>query len=111
MHGKKRTGTVMATEGAAQAALRRGPAPALAPDEDRVMRMRLGAALPLSARLERIATATDADIEVLAYEIDAFLRLGRRATAPSPRPTAAGPVAPGASRAKDKIVRALRKKR
>jgi len=105
MQGKKRTAVV--TERSAQAVLRRGPAPELAPNEEKVMRMRLGAALPLSARLERIASATDAEIELLAFEIEAFLHLkGRRAVARVPVRAAA----PKASRVKEKIVRALRKK-
>ncbi len=104
MDGKKATGTAVVTESAAQAVLRRGAAVELAPDEEKVMRMRLGASLPLSARLERIAVATDTEIELLAYEIEAFLRLRQRATSPERAP------APIASRAKEKIVRALRKK-
>ncbi len=107
MNGKKRVGTGLVTESAAQAALRRGPAPDLAPDEERVMRMRLGAALPHSARLERIATATDAEIEVLSLEIEAYLHLKeRRAAARATARTAT----PAASRVKEKIMRALRKK-
>jgi hypothetical protein len=106
MQGKKRTGVVV-TEKAVQAVLRRGPAPALAPDEEKVMRMRLGAALPLSARLERIASATDAQIEILAFEIEAYLHLEERRSAVRAPARAA---APRASRVKEKIVRALRKK-
>ena len=108
MQGKQRRGSVVVAEGAAQAALRRGPATALAPEEEKVMRMRLGAGLPLSARLERIATSTDAEIELLAYEIEAFLHMRERA---SRAPAAARPApVPTASRVKEKIVRALRKK-
>jgi hypothetical protein len=103
MSAKKRTGTAVVTESAAQAVLRRGPARELAPDEENVMRMRLGASLPLSARLERIATATDTEIELLAYEIEAYLKLRAR-PAPAARP------AVSTSRTKEKIVRALRKK-
>lgn len=108
MHGKKRSGTVVVTESAVQAALRRGPAPGLAPVEERALRMRVGASLPLSARLERLAVATDAEIELLSYEIEAYLRLGRRATVGT---GAARPLPAGTSRAKEKIVRALRRKR
>ena len=105
MQGKKRTAVV--TEKAAHAVLRRGPAPELAPDEEKVMRMRLGADLPLSARLERIASATDAEIEILAFEIEAYLHLKeRRAAVRAPARAAA----PRTSRVKEKIVRALRKK-
>jgi hypothetical protein len=104
MDVKRQTGTAVVTESAAQAVLRRGPAAELAPDEEKVMRMRLGASLPLSGRLERIATATDAEIELLAYEIEAFLHLRDRRAPPAACTT------PTASRAKEKIVRALRKK-
>src|ERR1700674_3560817 len=71
--GSKRTGTAVVTEQAAQALLRRGPGRGLGGAEEKVVRMRLGASLPLSARLDRIAVATDAEIEVLAYEIEAWL--------------------------------------
>jgi hypothetical protein len=107
MQGKKRSGSVVVTESAAQAALRRGPVPELEPLEEKVMRMHLGAALPLSARLERIATATDAEIEILAYEIEAFQHMNghaRQAASASCAPS------PTTSRVKEKIVRALRKK-
>ena len=112
MQGKKMPGAsvvTMVTESVAQAALRRGAAADLAPQEEKLLRMRLGAGLPLSARLERIAAATDAEIEVLAYEIEAYLRWkdGQpRAARASPTPAPA----PSTSRVKEKIVRALRKK-
>lgn len=107
MQGKKRPGSALVTESAAQAALRRGPVPELEPVEEKAMRMRLGAALPLSARLERIATATDAEIEILAYEIEAFQRMNERR-----RQVAGASLTPSptTSRVKEKIVRALRKK-
>jgi hypothetical protein len=104
MHGKKRQqDAAVVSEGAAQAALRKGPAPALAADQERALRMRLGASLPLTARLERLPTATDAEIDLLAIEIEGFLHARALAT-----PTASQ--APTASRAKEKIVRALRRK-
>lgn len=106
MQGKKRAGAAVVTESAAQAALRRRSAAELAPEEEKVLRMRLGAGLPLSARLERIAAATDAEIEILAYEIEAYLRWKARAPRAAGQP---GP-APTTSRVKEKIVRALRKK-
>ena len=110
--GSKRTGTAVVTEQAAQALLRRGPARGLGGAEEKVVRMRLGASLPLSARLDRIAVATDAEIEVLAYEIEAWLHAKENAR-PGAAVKLAGPrhaPAPAASRAKEKIVRALRKK-
>jgi hypothetical protein len=107
MSGTRRTRTAVVTEQAAQSALRRGAATELDATEERALRMRLGASLPLSARLERVAVATDAEIELLAYEIEGFLKLKeRRAAVPPPARAAA----PAASRTKEKIVRALRKK-
>ncbi len=101
----KKPGVGVVTEGAAHAALRRGPAGALAPDEEKVLRMRLGAAPPRTAPLERAgAGLTDLEIEVYAAEIEAYMKWKAREealTAPAPR---AQP-----SRTKEKIVRALRK--
>ncbi len=99
MDGKK---TAVVTESAVQAALRRGPAVELGAEEEKAMRMRLGASLPRGARLERkVLEGTDAELELLAFEIEAYLRL---------RPSRAPRAAPRDSRAKEKIVRALRKK-
>lgn len=98
MDGKK---TAVVTESAVQAALRRGPAVELSAEEEKAMRMRLGAALPRGARLEqKVLQGTDAELELLAYEIEAYLRLQEAAPRPAPRD----------SRAKEKIVRALRRK-
>ena len=106
MEGKKNTGAVAVTEAAAQAVLRRGPARELAAEEERVMRMRLGASLPRHQVLERAGRGhTDAEIELLAYEIEAFLKLRERRARPARPAAVAAP-----SRAKEKIVRALRKK-
>lgn len=108
MSGTRRTRTAVVTEQAGQSALRRGAAPELDATEERALRMRLGASLPLSARLERLAVATDAEIELLAYEIEGFLKLkARRAPAAAALARAATPTA---SRTKEKIVRALRRK-
>ncbi len=49
MQGKKRAAAAVITESVAQAALRRGSVSALEAEEEKVMRMRLGATLPLSA--------------------------------------------------------------
>ena len=110
METKKKPGVAVVTEGTAQAALRRAPAKELAPEEEKVLRMRLGAAPPRAASLEKAgAGRSDLEIELLAYEIEAHLRwkahkaaqVGARA-----RPA----VAAVPSRTKEKIVRALRKK-
>ncbi len=115
MHRHVRNGTAVVTESAVQATLRRGSQPTLTADEERTIRMRIGAGLPLSARLDRIATATDAEIELLSYEIEAYLvlkeRRARRGTGAAKTPTARAPrAATTTSRAKEKIVRALRRK-
>jgi hypothetical protein len=102
MDGKK---TAVVTESAVQAALRRGPAVELGAEEEKAMRMRLGASLPRAARLERkVLEGSDAELELLAFEIEAFLELRSRTAAGRARP------APRDSRTKEKIVRALRKK-
>ena len=103
----KKNGTAMVvTEAAAQAALRRGPARRLDADEERVLRIRLGATLPRTAPLERTAEPlTDLEIEVLSYELEAYMKWRARRPA-----TARAAVQPRASRTKEKIVRALRKK-
>jgi hypothetical protein len=103
----KKTATVVATEPAAQAALRRGVTGELTPEEERVMRMRLGAVPPRTVPLERSAEArTDLEIELLAAEIEAHLRLREHQRDREQ----ARAVAPKSSRTKEKIVRALRKK-
>ncbi len=105
MQGKKRAGPVVVAESAAQAARRRGPVTELEPEEEKVMRMRLGAAPPRTAPLERsFDEASDAEIEVRAAEIEAWMRWKAARAAPAPTP------APVPSRAKEKIIRALRRK-
>jgi hypothetical protein len=110
---KKRAPVAVVTEGAAQAALRRGPARELSPDEEKVMRMRLGASPPRAAPLERVfEERTDLEIEVLAAEIEAFMKwrvreeehLERLPARPQPS------ASPSFSRTKQKIIRALRRK-
>jgi hypothetical protein len=105
METKRKAGVAVVTERSAQAALRRAPARELAPDEDKALRMRLGAAPPKGAPLERAGSGdVDLEIELRAWEIEAHLKWramqAERAAAPRPQP----------SRAKEKIVRALRKK-
>jgi hypothetical protein len=101
----KRKSVGVVTEGAAQAALRRGPARELSPEEDKVLRMRLGAAPARLAPLERGAEGlTDLEIELYAAEIEAFMKWKARHAAPAAAAPRAQP-----SRTKEKIVRALRK--
>lgn len=109
----KATGAVV-TEGAAQAVLRRGPARDLSSDEEKVMRMRLGAALPRTAELEwsERELSEEQQIELQAMQIEAWMKWKHHLAAQ--RTTRTAPVrtvpAPQPSRAKEKIVRALRKK-
>lgn len=95
------------TEASVQAALRRGPARQLAADEEKVIRMRLGAALPRKAEVEWMGTADEElAIELRAIEIETYLKLrAHQARRAMPAPRAAR-----APSAKDKIVRALRRK-
>jgi hypothetical protein len=113
MHRQPRRGAAVVTESVAQVALRRGATGTLAPGEERVLRMRLGAGLPGPTVLERITTATDEQLDLLAIEIETYLRLTERGLAPGMRRVVPAPavttVAP-ASRTKEKIIRALRKK-
>ncbi len=101
----KKTATAVVTEPAAQAALRRGATRDLTPEEERVMRMRLGASPARTAALETVAAGrSDLEIELLAAEIEAHLRFREH------RARQAQAVAPQASRTKEKIIRALRRK-
>lgn len=101
----KKTATMVATEPAAQAVLRRGATRDLSAEEERVLRMRLGAAPARTAPLEtKAAGRTDLEIELLAAEIEAHLRWREH------RAAAARAVTPQPSRTKEKIVRALRRK-
>lgn len=104
----RKAGVGVVTEGGAQSVLRRGPTTDLAPEEEKVVRMRLGASPPRSAPLERAGRGvTDLEIEVLALEIEAWMK---RKAHFAEREERARAVVPGPSRAKEKIIRALRKK-
>jgi hypothetical protein len=113
MAEKRKSRTAVVTEGAAQSVLRRAAAPELSSEEEKVMRMRLGATPPRGARLERAIEADEElEIELRAMEIEAFMKwkahlAGRAAVTATPRTAAT--VRPGSSRTKEKIVRALRK--
>ncbi|HET7753167.1 MAG TPA: hypothetical protein VFK85_04590 [Anaeromyxobacteraceae bacterium] len=113
-----RNRSTVVSESAVQATLRRAPARELQADEDRAMRMRLGASVPAGAPLERKPAGNeDAEIELLAAEIEMFMRMRDQLRAHAARRAATSaaaaehrPVA-RVSAAKTKIVRALRKKR
>jgi hypothetical protein len=99
--------TAVVTEAGAHAALRRASTRDLSAEEEKVMRMRLGASPPRTAPLERsFELLSDLEIEVRAAEIEAWMRWKARIgpegrlAAPSPQP----------SRTKERIIRALRKK-
>jgi DNA-directed RNA polymerase sigma subunit (sigma70/sigma32) len=114
---KKTTSTV--TESSAQALLRRGGARRLDATEEKVMRMRLGAALPRSGELEWVGTEDEElEIEIRALEIETWMKMrahqaasraARPAATAAPRAAARAP-ATAAARTKEKIVRALRRK-
>jgi hypothetical protein len=128
--GTGRAASTVVTEGAAQAALRRGPARELSSDEEKVMRMRLGAALPRAAELEwtERELSEDQQIELQAMQIEAWMKWKHHLASQRAAPGRAGPAtagragqatrtaparalpAPQTSRTKEKIVRALRKK-
>jgi len=103
---KKKTAGTAVTESSAQALLRRRGASQLAADEEKVLRMRLGASLPRKGEIEWMGTADEElAIDLHAIEIETYLKL--RAHQTRRVVTAA---APSTSRTKDKIVRALRRK-
>src|SRR5512137_127972 len=106
MAEKRKSRTAVVTEGAAQAVLRRAVAPELSSEEEKVMRMRLGATPPRTARLERAVEGDEElEIELRAIEIEAFMRwkahqAERSAQQAAPRATPAA--RPGHSRTKEK---------
>jgi hypothetical protein len=103
---KRKTVQATVTEASAQAVLRRRGASRLAAVEERVLRMRLGAALPRKSEIEWMGTESEElAIELRALEIETYLKL-RAHQARRAAPTAAQ----STSRTKDKIVRALRRK-
>jgi hypothetical protein len=103
---KKKTAGTTVTESSAQALLRRGGTRELAADEEKVLRMRLGASLPRKGEIEWMGTADEElAIDLHAIEIETYLKL--RAHQTRRVVTAA---APSTSRTKDKILRALRRK-
>jgi DNA-directed RNA polymerase sigma subunit (sigma70/sigma32) len=107
MVGRKKTAPAVASEAGVQAVLRRGAARELSPEEEKVMRMRLGASPPRDLALERVGRGlADVEVELLAFEIEAFLKLRERRE----RAGRTRAAAPQPSRAKERIIRALRRK-
>lgn len=109
METKRKAGVAVVTENTAQAALRRAPAKVLEPEEEKALRMRLGASPPRTAPLERAAEGEELEIELLAYELEAYMKW-RAHQAERAAPAQRAAPSPMPSRAKEKIVRALRKK-
>jgi len=105
--------TAAVTEATAQAALRRGPVRELDGDEEKVLRMRLGATLPRTAPLPRADAGADEElaIELAAWQIEAFMKWKAHLDeVRAAHARVAGPAAaPRPSRAKEKIARALRR--
>jgi hypothetical protein len=88
--GRARRAAIV-SEAGAHAALRRGPTRELSAEEEKVMRMRLGASPPRPAPLERsYEPLSDLEIEVRAAEIEAWMRWKAR-TPSRPLPSAAAP--------------------
>ena len=118
---KSRKSTSVVSEGAAQAVLRRGRTRELAPDEERVMRARLGATVPATSTLGWMddELSEEQQIELQALQIEAWMKWKAHLAAQrAPRPATVArtspsrlAVAPQPSRAKEKIIRALRKQR
>ena len=105
---KKKIAQATLTEASAQAVLRRRGASQLAAVEEKVMRMRLGAALPRKSEIEWMGSGSEElAIELRALEIETYLKLRAHQAGQARR---AGPAAPATSRTKEKIVRALRRK-
>lgn len=107
MVARKKAARAVAGEAAVQAVLRRGSARELSQEEEKVMRMRLGASPAREQALERVGRGVaDLEEELLAFEIEAFLKLGERRE----RLVSGRAVVPHPSRAKERIIRALRRK-
>jgi hypothetical protein len=106
---KRKTAGTTVTEASAQAVLRRRGATKLAAVEERVMRMRLGAALPRRGEIEWMGTESEElAIELKALEIETYLKLRAHQARQARRATPAA--ASSTSGTKDKIVRALRRR-
>lgn len=105
---KKKTAVATVTESSAQAVLRRRGAPSLAAVEERVLRMRLGATVPRKTEIEWMGSESEElAIELRALEIETYLKLRAHQARQAHR---AAPAARAATRTKDKIVRALRRR-
>lgn len=105
---KKKTAVATVTEASAQAVLRRRGASPLAAVEERVLRMRLGAAVPRKTEIEWMGTESEElAIELRALEIETYLKLRAHQATQARRATPATRAATGT---KDKIVRALRRR-
>ena len=104
----KKTAQSTVTESSAQAVLRRSGARQLAAVEEKVLRMRLGAALPRKEEIEWMGTGSEElAIELRALEIETYLKLRAHQATQARRATPATRAATGT---KDKIVRALRRR-
>jgi DNA-directed RNA polymerase sigma subunit (sigma70/sigma32) len=112
----RKPGATVVSEAAAQAVLRRGVARELTPEEEKVMRLRLGASPPASTTLDWVEEelSEELQIELQAMQIEAWMKWkAHLATqrAQKHAPVHAVPAtAPRPSRVKEKIIRALRRK-
>jgi hypothetical protein len=111
MAEKRRSRTAVVTEGAAQAVLRKAVAPELSSEEEKVMRMRLGATPPRTARLERAVEGDEElEIELRAIEIETWMKMKAHQARKTAQARTAPARAAAPTRAKDKIIRALRRR-
>jgi hypothetical protein len=111
-----RSGAAVVTEAAAQAVLRRGAVRELSAEEEKVMRLRLGASPPLTTSLDwaEEELSEELQIELQAMQIEAWMKWKAHLAAqraPKQAAVRALPApAPRPSRTKEKIIRALRRK-
>jgi hypothetical protein len=113
-----RSGAVVVSEAAAQAVLRRGAVRELSAEEEKVMRLRLGASPPATTTLDwaEEELSEELQIELQAMQIEAWMKWkAHLATQRSPKQATVRAVpalapAPRPSRTKEKIIRALRRK-
>jgi hypothetical protein len=111
-----RSGAAVVNEDAAQAVLRRGVARELTPEEEKVMRLRLGASPPLTTTLDwaEEELSEELQIELQAMQIEAWMKwkahLASQRAQKHATVRAVPATAPRPSRVKEKIIRVLRRK-
>jgi hypothetical protein len=115
-----KAGAAVVSEDAAQAVLRRGRAHELTSEEEKVMRLRLGASPPATTSLDwaEEELSEELQIELQAMQIEAWMKWkahlaaqrGPKRAGVQAVPAPSTLTAPRPSRVKEKIIRALRRK-